>query len=90
MTGPYADPEGSHGGSNVDTDPEHDEPVGEEGEEEWTPETPLEELLDQVANNEGNPQAFLVIRDLERGINGAWKLRPEAGRVLLTYLMRNL
>jgi len=23
----------------VDTDPEHDEPVGEEGEEEWTPET---------------------------------------------------
>jgi len=34
------------------------------------------QLLDQVANNEGSPQAFLVIRDLERGMK--WRVEIEA------------
>ena len=34
------------------------------------------QLLDQGANNEGSPQAFLVIRDPERGMK--WRVEIEA------------
>lgn len=50
----------------------------------------MEELLDDVVDSlGGEPQTFLVIRDPVRGVNGAWYLRPEARRVILTYLLRN-
>ena len=70
-----------------DVDQENAEDQHQEGSHQ---ETPLEELLDDVVDSlGGEPQTFLVIRDPVRGVNGAWSLRPEARRVILTYLLRN-